>query len=137
MAIVGDGSFVMNPQSLIDAVHLGVKGAIVILDNRRMAAISSLQEAQYSQDFATADHVAIDYVSWANSVSGVQGLWGGTSAGELTEALTAARNFDGLSVIHVPVYYGSDDRGGLGAYGRWNVGSWVAETQGIFLAGRL
>ncbi len=137
VAIVGDGSFVMNPQSLIDAVHLGVKGAIVILDNRRMAAISSLQEAQYAQDFATADHVAIDYVAWANSVSGVQGLWGGTSASELTEALSAAETFDGLSVLHVPVYFGSDDRGGLGAYGRWNVGSWVAETQGMFLAGRL
>ncbi|GIT07729.1 MAG: hypothetical protein CM1200mP30_13590 [Pseudomonadota bacterium] len=43
----GDGSFMMNPQILFDAVELGVKGMIVIFDNRRMSAITGLQEAQY------------------------------------------------------------------------------------------
>lgn len=137
VALVGDGSFVMNPQSLIDAVHLGVKGCILILDNRRMAAISSLQTAQYGNDFATADFVEVDYAAWANAVKGVQGLFGGTSFAELDEALATARRFDGLSVIHVPVYFGDDERGGLGAYGRWNVGAWVDETQKLILSGRL
>lgn len=137
VAIVGDGSFVMNPQALIDAVYLGVRGAVVILDNRRMAAISSLQEAQYGAEFATADHVSVDYAAWAQSIQGVNGVFGGISAAELAEALQQAKAHDGLSVIHVPVYYGDDERGGLGAYGRWNVGAWVQQTQEIFMNGRL
>ncbi len=43
----GDGSFMMNPQILIDGVEHGVRGTIVIFDNRRMAAITGLQVAQY------------------------------------------------------------------------------------------
>ena len=37
----------MNPQILIDGIQHGVHGTILLLDNRRMAAISQLQEAQY------------------------------------------------------------------------------------------
>ena len=40
IAFTGDGSFMMNPQILIDAVEHKVRGLIVIFDNRRMAAIS-------------------------------------------------------------------------------------------------
>src|SRR5262249_9019050 len=40
IAFCGDGSFMMNPQILIDGVEHGVKGMIVIFDNRRMAAIT-------------------------------------------------------------------------------------------------
>ena len=47
IAFCGDGSFMMNPQILIDAVEHGVRGMIVIFDNRRMAAITGLQLAQY------------------------------------------------------------------------------------------
>ena len=47
IAFCGDGSFMMNPQILIDAVEHKVRGMIVIFDNRRMAAISGLQLAQY------------------------------------------------------------------------------------------
>ena len=47
IAFTGDGSFMMNPQILIDGVEHGVRGTIVIFDNRRMAAISGLQLAQY------------------------------------------------------------------------------------------
>ena len=42
IAFCGDGSFMMNPQILIDGVEHGVRGMIVIFDNRRMAAISGL-----------------------------------------------------------------------------------------------
>ncbi len=55
----------MNPQILIDAVEHKVRGMIVIFDNRRMAAISGLQLAQYGQDFRTNDQVAVDYVQLA------------------------------------------------------------------------
>ena len=42
LALSGDGSFVMNPQVLIDGVEHGATGCILLLDNRRMAAISGL-----------------------------------------------------------------------------------------------
>jgi 3D-(3,5/4)-trihydroxycyclohexane-1,2-dione acylhydrolase (decyclizing) len=131
VALTGDGSFTMNPQVLVDGVAHGAVGCIVILDNRRMGAISSLQVDQYGHDVATADGVAVDYVRWASAVPGVLPLWGGTTIEELDRALEDAFAHPGLSVVHVPVYWGPDPLGGLGAWGRWNVGSWVEETQSI------
>jgi 3D-(3,5/4)-trihydroxycyclohexane-1,2-dione acylhydrolase (decyclizing) len=129
VAFTGDGSFMMSPQVLIDAVQHGAKGMIVIFDNRRMAAISSLQEAQYGRDYRTSDAVAVDYVAMASAVRGVFACAGGTTRAELEAALTRAAGHDGLSVIHVPVYYGPDPMGGMGAYGRWNVGNWCESVQ--------
>lgn len=137
IAFTGDGSFMMNPQILVDGVAHGVRGAVVIFDNRRMAAISSLQLAQYGQDFATSDGVAVDYLALAASVGGVQALSGGRDAASLTQALERAHAHAGLSVIHVPVYWGEDPRGGMGAYGRWNVGDWSRETQAMYHAGKI
>ena len=73
----GDGSFMMNPQILIDAVEHHVRGMIVIFDNRRMAAITGLQVAQYQAEFRTNDQVAVDYKSLAAAVSGVLAVSGG------------------------------------------------------------
>ncbi|WP_067138388.1 thiamine pyrophosphate-binding protein [Microtetraspora malaysiensis] len=129
VAVTGDGSFTMNPQVLIDGVAHGATGCVVVLDNRRMAAISSLQIAQYGKDHATWDHVAVDYVAWGASVNGVNALFGGTTPEELRAALDKARAHSGLSIIHVPVYFGPDPDGGLPSYGRWNVGNWVGDTQ--------
>ena len=128
-AFSGDGSFTMNPQILIDAVVHGARGCILLFDNRRMAAISALQDAQYGLDFATNDSVAVDYVAWANAVPGVKGIFGGTSVDELREALKGAYAHNGLSLIHIPVYFGPDERGGMGAYGDWNVGAWCERVQ--------
>ena len=125
----GDGSFMMNPQILIDAVELGVKGMIVIFDNRRMSAITGLQEAQYGAGFKTNDSVEIDYVSMANAVKGVEAFFGGESTSELKSALEKAYTHQGLSVIHLPVYYGHNPLGGMGAYGSWNVGNWCESVQ--------
>ena len=129
IAFCGDGSFMMNPQILIDGVEHGVKATIVIFDNRRMAAISGLQHAQYSAEFRTNDGVAVDYRALAASVSGVLALAGGDTPQTLREALRAAHEHDGLSVVHVPVYCGPDERGGLGAWGQWNVGNWCDDVQ--------
>ena len=59
MAVTGDGSFTMNPQVLIDGVAHGARGCIVVLDNRRMGAISTLQRDHYGPggEHATCDHV--------------------------------------------------------------------------------
>ncbi len=129
IAFCGDGSFMMNPQALIDGVQHGAKGMIVIFDNRRMAAITGLQEAQYGHGYKTNDAVAVDYVAMASAVTGVSAHFGGYDADSLKAALDAAYKHDGLSVLHVPVYCGPDPLGGMGAYGSWNVGNWCEDVQ--------
>jgi 3D-(3,5/4)-trihydroxycyclohexane-1,2-dione acylhydrolase (decyclizing) len=131
LALSGDGSFTMNPQILIDGVQHGARGCILLLDNRRMGAISGLQCAQYGQDYATADSVAVDYVAWGQAVRGVLALDGGPTPGSLAAALDQARAHEGLSLVHLPVYYGPDELGGMGVFGRWNVGNWCESTQAL------
>ncbi len=129
VALSGDGSFTMNPQILIDGIQHGARGCIVLLDNRRMGAISGLQEAQYGVPHATSDTVAVDYLAWARAIGGVAAFAGGRTPESLRTALDAAFAHQGLSLVHVPVYYGSNPLGGMGVFGRWNVGNWVEETQ--------
>lgn len=129
LAFTGDGSFTMNPQILIDGAEHGAKGCILLLDNGRMGAISGLQQDQYQHEFATANTRRIDYLSWGRAVPGVKAIDGGTTLEQLTEALEAARSHDGLSLVRVAVYYGADELGGMGVYGRWNVGNWCDDTQ--------
>jgi len=131
VAMCGDGSFIMNPQVLIDGVQHRAAGCIIVFDNRRMAAISGLQDAQYGADYATNDSVEIDYVALAKAVKGVKALHGGYSTVELVNALDEARSYQGLSLIHVPVYYGDNPLGGMGVFGRWNVGNWCEEVQAL------
>ncbi len=88
-----------------------------------------MQLAQYGAEFATSDRVCVDYVAWASAIQGVQALDGGRNPQALEAALECARAYPGLSLIHVPVYYGPDELGGMGAFGRWNVGNWCEETQ--------
>jgi len=133
IAFCGDGSFMMNPQILIDAVEHRVHGMIVIFDNRRMAAITGLQVAQYQAEFRTNDHVAVDYKTIAAAVSGVLAVSGGDDADSLRSALKAAHAHSGLSVIHVPVYCGPDELSGLGAWGEWNVGNWCEDVQAAWI----
>jgi 3D-(3,5/4)-trihydroxycyclohexane-1,2-dione acylhydrolase (decyclizing) len=133
IAFTGDGSFMMNPQILIDAVEHGAYGMIVLFDNRRMAAITGLQKAQYLNEFRTNDDIAVDYVQLASSVSGVKAVLGGDDAAALQAALAEARAHDGLSLVHVPVYAGDDEIGGMGAYGSWNVGNWVEDVQARYV----
>jgi 3D-(3,5/4)-trihydroxycyclohexane-1,2-dione acylhydrolase (decyclizing) len=131
LAFTGDGSFTMNPQILIDGVEHGARGCILLLDNGRMAAISGLQNDQYQREFATANRLQVDYLAWARAIPGVKALDGGTTTTQLIAALNAARRYDGLSLIHVPVYYGADALGGMGVYGRWNVGNWCDNVQAM------
>ncbi len=129
IAFTGDGSFMMNPQVLIDAVEHGVRGMVVIFDNRRMAAISSLQDAQYGRTFKTNDGVAVDYVGMAASIRGIRALHGGFDANSLRQALAEGLKHDGLTVLHVPVYSGENPLASLGSWGSWNVGNWCEDVQ--------
>lgn len=131
VAVTGDGSFTMNPQILIDGVEHNARGCILLLDNRRMAAISGLQIDQYDQEFATYDSVEVDYLAWARAIRGINALPAGNSVEDLRSALDQALAYPGLTVIHVPVYFGSDPHGSLGVYGRWNVGNWSKKVQSM------
>jgi 3D-(3,5/4)-trihydroxycyclohexane-1,2-dione acylhydrolase (decyclizing) len=129
LALTGDGSFTMNPQILIDGVEHGARGCILLLDNGRMGAITGLQEAQYGASFATWNTVHVDYLAWARAIPGVMGLDGGRTPESLRAALQQARQHPGLSLVHVPVYFGPNPLGGMGVYGRWNVGNWCEDVQ--------
>lgn len=129
LAFTGDGSFTMNPQILIDGVEHGARGCILLLDNGRMAAISGLQNDQYGKEFATSNTIRVDYLAWAQAVKGVLALDAGQSLESLKAALDKARQHLGLSLIRAKVYYGSNELGGMGVYGRWNVGNWCEDTQ--------
>jgi 3D-(3,5/4)-trihydroxycyclohexane-1,2-dione acylhydrolase (decyclizing) len=131
LAFSGDGSFTMSPQILLDGVQHGARGCILLFDNRRMAAISGLQNAQYGHDFATNDSIEVDYVAWAKAIKDINAMHGGYSTASLVSALDQARSYPGLSLIHLPVYYGLDDLGGMGVFGKWNVGNWSEETQNL------
>lgn len=132
VSFTGDGSFMMNPQILIDAMVHRVRGMVVLFDNRRMGAISSLQAAQFGREFATNDNVAVDYVAMARSVAGVKAIHGGFTRKDLAQALDEAYAHDGLSLVHVPVYWGHDPEGHMGTYGRWNVGPWSQDVQQLY-----
>ena len=129
LALTGDGSFTMNPQILIDGSQHGAHGCILLLDNGRMGAITGLQEAQYGAGFATWNTLQVDYLRWASAVPGLLALDGGCSPQALQAALDQAGRHAGLALIHVPVYYGPDPLGGMGVYGRWNVGNWCEDVQ--------
>ena len=131
LALTGDGSFTMNPQILIDGAEHGARGCILLLDNGRMGAITGLQEAQYGQGFATWNTLQVDYLAWARAVPGLLALDGGRTPESLAAALEQAGAHPGLSLIHVPVYYGPDPLGGMGVYGRWNVGNWCEDVQAL------
>ena len=133
IAFTGDGSFMMNPQVLVDAVEHRVRGMIALFDNRRMSAITGLQQAQYGEEFRTSDGVSVDYVALASAVSGVKAVHGGYSREELAAALADAFAHDGISLVHVPVYSGRASIAEMGAYGSWNVGNWVDDVQARYL----
>lgn len=131
LSVVGDGSFLMNPQALVDGVVHGARGAVVVLDNRRMGAISGLQQAQYGEAYATYDDAAVDYVRLASSIEGVEAASGAGGAERLVAALDRVFEHGGVGLVHVPVYYGDDPQGSIEAFGRWNVGNWVEDTQAL------
>jgi 3D-(3,5/4)-trihydroxycyclohexane-1,2-dione acylhydrolase (decyclizing) len=129
LALTGDGSFTMNPQILIDGAEHGVHGCILLMDNGRMAAITGLQEAQYGAGFATWNTLKVDFQTWARGVPGILAMDGGRTPEALQNALNQAGQYKGLTLIHLPVYYGSNELGGMGVFGRWNVGNWSEDVQ--------
>ena len=59
----------------------------------------------------------------------VKGIFAGFSPESFLRALEEACAHAGLSLVHVPVYAGPHELGGLGVFGSWNVGNWCEEVQ--------
>jgi 3D-(3,5/4)-trihydroxycyclohexane-1,2-dione acylhydrolase (decyclizing) len=133
IAFTGDGSFMMNPQVLIDAVEHDAFGMIVLFDNRRMLAISGLQLDQYQSEYKTNDSVEVNYIQLASSIKGIATFDGGYSLKTLNEALKKAYGYKGLSLVYVPVYAGENEQGGMGVYGSWNAGNWCEAVQAEYI----
>jgi 3D-(3,5/4)-trihydroxycyclohexane-1,2-dione acylhydrolase (decyclizing) len=75
--------------------------------------------------------VVVDYAAWAGAIKGIKAFPAVRSTEELIGALNQARSYPGLSLIHVPVYFGLHPRGGMGVFGRWNVGNWCRSVQAL------
>jgi 3D-(3,5/4)-trihydroxycyclohexane-1,2-dione acylhydrolase (decyclizing) len=73
----------------------------------------------------------VDYSRLGNCIPGLLALDGGCTQAAFKEALEQAGNHPGLSLIHLPVYYGPNPLGGMGVYGRWNVGGWCDDVQAM------
>jgi hypothetical protein len=106
---------------------------IALFDNRRMAAITGLQLAQYGKSSSRRTIRAVRLRADGRCRHGVKALHGGTTRAELEAALAEAYAHDGLSLVHIPVYAGEDPIAGMGAYGSWNVGNWVDDVQARYL----
>ena len=90
VAFTGDGSFMMCPQVLIDGVEHGARGTILLFDNRRMAAISSLQEAQFGGDYRTSGFRCGRLRRVGSERTGIKALSGGDSQESLRKSLEEA-----------------------------------------------
>ena len=64
-------------------------------------------------------------------MKGVLGLGPIWTLPALGKSLERARSYEGLTLIHVPVYWGPDPLGGMGVFGRWNVGDGCERTQAM------
>ncbi len=102
-----------------------------------MGAISTLQSLQYAADYKTSDAVAVNYARLASGIEEISSIDGGNTRESLWDALGRAYRHEGLSIVHVPVYWSAEGDGNLGAYGQWNVGNWCADVQDEYLAQNL
>ena len=104
-------------------------GAAVQPATGQVVVAKGLQQDQFGEGFATWNSLQIDYRKWAEAIPGVLALNGGDSPESLQSALEQAAEHPGLSLIHLPVYFGDNPLGGMGVYGRWNVGNWSDDVQ--------
>jgi 3D-(3,5/4)-trihydroxycyclohexane-1,2-dione acylhydrolase (decyclizing) len=110
--MVGDGSYLMMATELATAVQEGIKIIVVLVQNHGFASIGSLSESLGSQRFGTSyryrnpetgrldgDRLPIDLA--ANAASFGLEVLKATTAGELAEAVKAAKAATGPIVIYV------------------------------------
>ncbi|MAU22155.1 MAG: 3D-(3,5/4)-trihydroxycyclohexane-1,2-dione acylhydrolase (decyclizing) [Martelella sp.] len=118
VVMVGDGSYMMANSELASAVAMGVKITVVITDNRGYGCINRLQMAtggaEFNNLYAHSNHqnpIAIDFAAHAAAMGATATKV--ASIAELDEALAAARDASGVTVIVIDTDpYPTPDAGG-------------------------
>jgi 3D-(3,5/4)-trihydroxycyclohexane-1,2-dione acylhydrolase (decyclizing) len=111
--LVGDGSYLMLPGELVTVVEQNVKLTIVLVDNRGYASIGSLSRSLGTDGFGTALTAEVDLA--ANAASLGARVVRAESIGELRDALEAAKDDPGVTVIAVA----TDRARGVPSYESW------------------
>lgn len=135
-ALVGDGTYLMNPTEIVTAVQERVPLRLVILDNHGYASIGGLSAAVGGEGFATAYRfrepdggyggapLPVDLA--ANAASLGMAVFRARTIGDLREALTAARDADRPTCVYVETRTPDTVSGPPPAAAWWDVP--VAET---------
>ncbi len=123
--LIGDGTYLMASQEILTAVQERLKMTIVIVDNRGYGSIAALSNTLGAQEFGTRFHYRgddgllsgpeLDVDFAANAQSYGAEVFTASTAGELRNALSAAKLTDGVSVIYVRV----DAQARFGGSGAW------------------
>ncbi|MFI8005102.1 3D-(3,5/4)-trihydroxycyclohexane-1,2-dione acylhydrolase (decyclizing) [Streptomyces sp. NPDC086010] len=135
-ALVGDGTYLMNPTEIVTAVQEGLPVKLVILQNHGYASIGGLSESVGAERFGTAYRHRADGGAFtgaplpvdlaANAASlGMHVLKAGT-VGELRRALAEARCADRPTCVYVETETADTVSGPPPAQAWWDVP--VAET---------
>jgi len=114
VVMVGDGSYLMMNSEIVTAIGEGVRLTIVLVDNHGYQCILGLQRAVGVSDFGnelryrdngtkllTGDYIPVDFRKHAEAMGANAVL--ATTAQELTQAISDAKNVDRVTVIVVPV----------------------------------
>ncbi|MFD9967978.1 3D-(3,5/4)-trihydroxycyclohexane-1,2-dione acylhydrolase (decyclizing) [Streptomyces sp. NPDC059015] len=150
-ALVGDGTYLMNPTEIVTAVQENVPIKVVVLQNHGYASIGGLSEAVGSERFGTAYRHREPGASQAGGPGGPGGAGGGAYTGEplpvdlaanaaslgmrvirartlrdLREALAEARAADRPTCVYVETETADTVSGAPPAQAWWDVP--VAET---------
>ncbi|THA28832.1 3D-(3,5/4)-trihydroxycyclohexane-1,2-dione acylhydrolase (decyclizing) [Streptomyces sp. A1277] len=135
-ALVGDGTYLMNPTEIVTAVQENLPVKLVILQNHGYASIGGLSEATGGERFGTAyRHRAADTRFTgpplpvdlaANAASLGMRVLRARTVGELREALAEARAADRPVCVHVETETPGAGQGPPDAQAWWDVP--VAET---------
>ncbi|MEV7103074.1 3D-(3,5/4)-trihydroxycyclohexane-1,2-dione acylhydrolase (decyclizing) [Streptomyces atroolivaceus] len=135
-ALVGDGTYLMNPTEIVTAVQEGLPVKLVILQNHGYASIGGLSESVGAERFGTAYRhrtaegaftgtpLPVDLAANAASL-GMRVLRAG-SVGELRRALAEARGADRPTCVYVETETADTVSGPPPAQAWWDVP--VAET---------
>ncbi|MEU1215887.1 3D-(3,5/4)-trihydroxycyclohexane-1,2-dione acylhydrolase (decyclizing) [Streptomyces sp. NPDC005791] len=135
-ALVGDGTYLMNPTEIVTAVQEGLPVKLVILQNHGYASIGGLSESVGAERFGTAYRyrtaegaftgapLPVDLAANAASL-GMDVLRAGT-VGELRQALAEARGADRPTCVYVETETPDTVSGPPPAQAWWDVP--VAET---------
>ncbi|MFD7094690.1 3D-(3,5/4)-trihydroxycyclohexane-1,2-dione acylhydrolase (decyclizing) [Streptomyces xanthophaeus] len=135
-ALVGDGTYLMNPTEIVTAVQEGVPLRLVVLDNHGYASIGGLSQAVGGEGFGTAyrfraadgsytgDPLPVDLA--ANAASLGMAVIRARTVGDLRKALAQARVADRPTCVYVQTRTPDTVSGPPPAQAWWDVP--VAET---------